>query len=219
MADSQIRAKNSLHIAQKQKRGILTRQKLIRSARTIFARDGFENARLEDIALNAGKTRGAFYVNFKDKEDVFFAIFEEDIDRDVAQLGPLLLGLNTAEQRIEVLGDYLSKLSKDRQRTLLNLEFKMFAIRHPRRLKRFADLRAKMRLRCSVSGLSEMIAQLDDRGKTPNLAALGGIIEGLALNHLFDPNALSCAQVANWIKVYLRAVMPESGPAAISAIS
>lgn len=55
----------------KQQRGLVTRQELLRSARAIFARDGFEHARIEDIAANAGRTRGAFYDNFKDKEDVF----------------------------------------------------------------------------------------------------------------------------------------------------
>ncbi len=214
MTDSRIKKKTSADVAQKQKRAILTRQKLIRSARVIFARDGYEDARLEDIALNAGKTRGAFYVNFKDKEDVFFAIFEENIDRDVAELGPLLLGLITAEERIEVLGNYLAELSKDRQRTLLNLEFKLYAIRHPRKLKRFANLRAQMRLRCSISGLSQILAQLNYRNATSegeDLAALGSIMEGLALNRLFAPEAFNCAQVADYIKVYLREVMQGKG--------
>ncbi len=67
---------------------MLTRKELLRSARAIFARDGFEHARIEDIAIKASKTRGAFYDNFKDKEDVFCAIFEENIDRDMEELGP-----------------------------------------------------------------------------------------------------------------------------------
>src|SRR6202007_3074855 len=71
--------KTSLH---RQERALVTRGQLIAAARTIFARDGFESARIEDIAALAGKTRGAFYDNFRDKEDVFFAIFEEDISRD-----------------------------------------------------------------------------------------------------------------------------------------
>src|SRR5580698_914415 len=91
----------------RQKRALLTRQKLLRSARAIFASDGFEHARIEDIASKAGKTRGAFYANFSNKEDVFYAIFEENIDRDVAHLGPLLHGLPTEAQRVEAFGQYL----------------------------------------------------------------------------------------------------------------
>ena len=210
MTDSEIQTKSSSAARQRQKRGALTRQQLIRSAKIIFARDGFEHARLEDIASNAGKTRGAFYVNFKDKEDVFFAIFEENIDRDLAELTPLLLSLNTDEQKIEALGNYLAELSNDRQRTLLNLEFKLYAIRNPKKRKRFAELRARMRVRCIVSGLNQILPRLNDcgaEGKPANLVALGGIIEGLALNHLFDPDALDDFQLSRWIKRCLRELL------------
>jgi AcrR family transcriptional regulator len=210
MTDSEIKAKSSSAAHQRQKRGALTRQQLIRSAKTIFARDGFEHARLEDIASNAGKTRGAFYVNFKDKEDVFFAIFEENIDRDLAELTPLLLRLSTDEQKIEALGNYLAELSNDRQRTLLNLEFKLYAIRNPRKRKRFAELRAKMRFRCIVSGLNQILPKLNGssaEGQAVNLVALGGIIEGLALNHLFDPEGLDDIELSSSIKQCLRELL------------
>jgi AcrR family transcriptional regulator len=39
-------------------------------------RDGFEAARLEDIAARAGRSRGAFYANYRDKEELFFALRE-----------------------------------------------------------------------------------------------------------------------------------------------
>ena len=86
--------------AKKQDRAILTRRQLTVAARRIFARDGFENARVEDIAAAAGKTRGAFYANFKDKEDIFFAIFEEDLSRDREQVSLQLSDATSAEDRI-----------------------------------------------------------------------------------------------------------------------
>src|SRR5260221_14608800 len=54
-----------------------TRQKLLAAAERIFARDGFEAARLEDIAAGAGYTRGAFYANYGGKEEIFFALLEQ----------------------------------------------------------------------------------------------------------------------------------------------
>src|SRR6266436_6750437 len=54
-----------------------TKRKLLAAAKRIFAKDGFEAARLEDIAAGAGYTRGAFYANFESKEDIFFALLEE----------------------------------------------------------------------------------------------------------------------------------------------
>src|SRR5229473_643787 len=54
-----------------------TKRKLLAAAERIFARDGFEAARLEDIAAGAGYTRGAFYANFESKEDIFFSLLDE----------------------------------------------------------------------------------------------------------------------------------------------
>jgi AcrR family transcriptional regulator len=191
----------------KQSRTVLTRRGLLRSARAIFSRDGFEHARIQDIAARAGKTRGAFYANFKDKEDVFCAIFEENIDRDMEELGPLVLGLPTIEQRVEALGEYLSELSKDRERILLDLEFKLYAIRRPRKRKRLADLHRVMRLRSSIPELDRLLPLLSGQSTSAKLTdslAICGIMDGLALNHLFDPDVLGNRELARYIKICLR---------------
>jgi AcrR family transcriptional regulator len=194
----------SLH---RQKRARLTRRALLRSAKTIFARDGFEHARIEDIASRAGKTRGAFYDNFKDKEDVFFAMFEESIDRDLAELGPMLRVLPSIEKRVEALGEYLRRLSKDRERVLLNLEFKLYAIRHPRRRKRLVDLHAVMRLRYSIPELNQLLpeaAGLSGGVELSDSFAICGIMDGLSLNHLFDPDTFDDGEVGRYLKLCLR---------------
>ena len=193
----------------KQQRSIITRQDLLRSARIIFARDGFEQARLQDIAGDAGRTRGAFYAHFEDKEDVFCAIFEENVDREIAELGPLLNGISNMEKRLGALVEYLSKLSKDRERTLLNLEFKLYAIRHPLKRKRLADLHSLMRFRCSIPEINHLFPKLRRRGTESSATeslAIGGIFDGLALNHLFDPEVLDDVEFARYLKLSLRSI-------------
>src|SRR5580698_9183438 len=64
-------------VSRQQARTDATRRKLLVAAERIFARDGFEAARLEDIAGLAGYTRGAFYANFQSKEDIFFALLDD----------------------------------------------------------------------------------------------------------------------------------------------
>jgi AcrR family transcriptional regulator len=209
---SKIAAERPDVSSHKQKRAMLTRRELLGSARAIFARDGVEHARVEDIAAKAGKTRGAFYDNFKDKEDVFFAIFEEIIDRDMAELGPLLVGLSTVEQRVEALAEYLSELSKDRERVLLNLEFKLYAIRHPRKRKRLAALHRAMRLRSSIPELNRLLSLLVEQNSSAQLSdscAICGILDGMALNHLFDPEAFSNRELARYLKLCLRETLSE----------
>jgi len=207
MADSKLVTKPTDVRLHKQKRAALTRQELLRSARTIFARDGFDQARLEDIAALAGKTRGAFYANFKDKEDVFCAIFEEDVDRDMDELLPTLAALPTVDERIVAVADYLSGQSRHRERILLNLEFKLYAIRHPRKRKRLADLHGAIRLCSSVPELRELLPHLMEQSQGTQLAdslAIGAILDGLALNHLFDPEALNSQEMARYLKLCLQ---------------
>jgi AcrR family transcriptional regulator len=110
----------------KQERAISTRRQLIAAAREIFVKEGFESARIEQIAARAGKTRGAFYANFTDKEDVFFAIFEEDMMRDREKVNAALSAASSQDQKIDTLARHLSELLDDSQRFLLNLEFKMY---------------------------------------------------------------------------------------------
>jgi AcrR family transcriptional regulator len=197
---------------QRQRRGLVTRSDLIRSARHIFARDGFEHARIEDIASRARKTRGAFYDNFKDKEDVFLAIFEEDVALDLTELGPMLLALPTIHQRIEALAEYLAHLGEDLERMLLNVEFKLYAIRHPGQRRRLADLLRAMRLRTSIPEISRLLPQLDGKTTSAKLIdclAICGVMDGLALNHLFDPDGLDNRALVRYLRLCLAETIPE----------
>jgi AcrR family transcriptional regulator len=54
-----------------------TRQALLTAARELFATDGFQATRTEEIVRRAGLTRGALYHHFRDKEDLFRAVYEE----------------------------------------------------------------------------------------------------------------------------------------------
>ena len=197
---------------QRQRRGLVTRSELLRSARYIFARDGFEHARIEDIASRARKTRGAFYDNFKDKDDVFLAIFEEDAVGESTEISSLLLGLPTIKERIDVLARYLAHLNEDLERTLLNVEFKLYAIRHPRKRKRLAELLRAMRLRTSIPEISRLLPQLAGKTNSAKLidcAVISGVMDGFALNHLFDPDGLDARTQMRYLGLCLEETIAE----------
>jgi AcrR family transcriptional regulator len=178
----------------KQERALATRSELIAAARAIFTRDGFESARIEDIAANAGKTRGAFYANFRDKEDVFFAIFEEDLMRHQEKINAALLAASTQEEKIDTMARHLSELLDNPQRILLNLEFKMYVIRHPRKQKRLNELYLEMCVRCSMTKISNLLPDLTDADMPKRrriTTEVGAAIDGIALNSLFDPGSIS----------------------------
>jgi len=190
--------------AHKQERAVVTRQQLMEAAREIFTRDGFESARIEDIASRAGKTRGAFYDNFQDKEDVFFAIFEEDIARDQGRVIEELTAARDLEARIDVLADHLEQLLRDKQRVLLNLEFKIYVIRHPQKRKRLSRLYSEMSLRCSLTKINTLFPELVGAAieKQRQLSMeVGAIIDGLELNSLFNPEALTREQRSRYLRI------------------
>ena len=56
-----------------------TRAALLRSGKADFLEYGFEKASLRSICAGAHVTTGAFYSNFKAKDDLFVAIVEDDL--------------------------------------------------------------------------------------------------------------------------------------------
>jgi len=195
-----------------QDRAISTRRHLLEAARRIFARDGFEMARIEDIAAAAGKTRGAFYANFRDKEDVFFALFEENLRREKRRMGEQLGEAGSDDERIEVLARHMLSVIGNRRRMLLALEFKLYAIRHPKRTKRLADLHSALCLTCveeSVERLIPGFSCLTRRQKRMQTAQVGALLDGIALNLMFDRRGLTKELILAHLRSALRIALEQ----------
>ena len=139
-----------------------TRRKLLDAAKRIFAQDGFEAARLEDIAAGAGYTRGAFYANFKSKEDIFFALFEEWVRERIESFTSAVRRHSDPAEKLAALRTHYAEQATDRRLVLISMEFKLFALRHP---EAHARLRNRhRRIRASFGELfSEIMSAL---GKT-----------------------------------------------------
>lgn len=194
----------------KQKRALETRRQLICSARKVFARDGFTQARLEEIASDAGKTRGAFYAHFRDKEDVFFAIFEEDTRRDKERLVAKLSKATTQDERVETLARYMLETLEDERRVLLNLEFKAYAIRHPERERRLDALVSMVSTLCAELGVDRVVPELrEDNLKIKRLhaAEFGALMDGLAINRLFNPLGLDKERTLRILRAGVRDIL------------
>jgi AcrR family transcriptional regulator len=198
-----------------------TRRKLIAAAARIFARDGFEAARLEDIAAAAGYTRGALYANFRDKEDLFFALLEEWIGERVSELDELLRKeARNPPAKLRTLRSYYAQCAKDRRLVLLSLEFTLYAIRHP---AAHARLRArKRRLRAHGVELIHEITRFRGGAKQAGprrlppvsmratTAALGALSNALLLEHTVDPETMTDADVRHLLGVFFDALL--AGP-------
>ena len=63
---------------------------ILGAALEVFAERGFAGARLEDVAARAGVSKGAIYLYFSTKEDIFRAAVEQVIAPNVDQVRQLL---------------------------------------------------------------------------------------------------------------------------------
>ena len=179
-----------------QQRTLVTRRKLLAAARGVFARDGFEASSIEDIAAEAGHTRGAFYANFETKEDLFFALLEEQASERISQLQRELAKHETVTARYRTLRDFYLERATDRKSVMLTLEFKLFALRHPNMRARLAAAHQRIRASLNYEAVAKMLpARRNPSDRELDKVLLEIVLSGLVLEHAYDPKRVSAKQM------------------------
>ncbi len=176
-----------------------TRRALLHAAKRIFARDGFEAARIEDIAGATGHTRGAFYAHFNCKEDLFFALFEQEAGDRLRDLRAVMERCPDSDGRMRALRKFYVAGASDRQRVMLVLEFKLFAWRHPKLRARLARTHRRIRESLKLETISKLIPELMKAGRESRevrRVALEAVLNGLVLEHAYDPETISQTQAS-----------------------
>jgi AcrR family transcriptional regulator len=108
-----------------------TRERLIQSAAKAFAKHGLEQTSVERVAEGAGYTKGAFYANFKSKEELCLTMLERRFDAYLEQFDRLLATDEQPEERARRAGDHFSGLVEaDPQWQRLSFEFAVYAMRN-----------------------------------------------------------------------------------------
>lgn len=171
-----------------QERSEATRARLIRAAEKIFARDGFEAAKLQEIAAEAGYTRGAFYANFESKEDLFLALLEGEISSRISTVEQMTRDLTDPKEKLHAFREFFLTICQDRRWSLLALEFKLFAVRHPEVKARLTAM--NRRLVGPRIGLLQAIMEGSGRKLpiSPQAVAmsLSAVTNALSLEHMLD---------------------------------
>jgi len=181
-----------------QQKSEVTRRKLLEAALQVFARDGFEAARIEDIAAESGHTRGAFYANFDTKEDVFFALLEKQANERLADLQRRLEKHNGMPERLRTLRAFYIERAKDSRSVLLTLEFKLFALRHPKMRARLAAVHRRLRASLSQEAVVKLLPlHHNERDKEVDKVLLEVALAGLVLEHAYDPKRISGKQAVD----------------------
>ena len=167
-----------------------TCDKLFEAAAQVFEEHGIGGASIEAIAAAAGFTRGAFYSNFKSKDELIIAMLEDHVAQSIRRNMDLL-----AEHK--TLPEFLNALrTMDRSRQdplgrspLLHMEMILFVARAEKRRPELAKrLRARRKL---VADIVETAARNSGKTGARNPEWMAAIVlaleDGFRLHRLIDP--------------------------------
>jgi TetR/AcrR family transcriptional regulator len=88
---------------------ISAEQRILEAARRVFTRKGFDGARMQEIADEAGINKALVHYYYRSKEKLFAGIFREAFSTMLPAMAHVFLGQGTIGQKIEVFVEkYLS---------------------------------------------------------------------------------------------------------------
>ena len=79
------------------------------AAARVFARRGLQRASVDEVAADAGFTKGAFYANFKSKEELFLAMLDEHFAARLAETEHALADDAEPEEQARHAGEHFSQ--------------------------------------------------------------------------------------------------------------
>ncbi len=186
-----------------------TTQRLLDAGRKLIAKRGLSDTSLEEIAEEAGYTRGAFYSNFSSKGDLFIELLRRDHETTMAQLRALRddsLALEDIHSRIRALYDQMYRAND----SFMNwAEARMLAARD-------AKFRAKLDVLLTErrGGVAALVEYVCGRiGIAPPLAAstvaigFNSLFEGVKLNMLCSAGGMTSEDAQSVLALFVDSLM------------
>lgn len=125
---------------------VQTRALLLDAAGTMFSRLGYDATTLEEIAAEAGFTKGAMYFHFPSKDALFLELLTNGLQRQIAELEALIALAASSPDVLEAeLHDWLDRLDEGESNDLnmLGLELQIASRRSPEFAEQFGEIRAQ----------------------------------------------------------------------------
>ena len=85
------------------------REKIIKAAIDAFSKNGFDRTRMDDVAKTADLSKGTIYLHFKSKEDLFYAICENNLAEAKQQISTMFAKKEDLVSEIERFYDVFRK--------------------------------------------------------------------------------------------------------------
>jgi len=202
-------------MARKTKAGAqLTRQALLHAALAVFSRKGYATARLEDIAREAGVTRGAIYWHFSSKADLYAALVADASARLDQVIGSALAegGGSFVESTRRVMVRMLAYLEEDETycavQSLLLLRTGADTDADPGRLQQVNEFQNKERELAEIMRAGVMVGQFRaDLAPEVGARAMLAYLNGIMLQWLLAPDVFSIkASAPSLVDIYIRGI-------------
>lgn len=124
-----------------------TRERLLEAAAQVFSRRGFHATSVDEIAAEAGFSKGAVYSNFAGKEELLLALIDQRFERDLQQFRRM--GQSQPAAGAEAGGGFTTAVTADRTWILLLIEFFLYGVR---------DETARAKMDSRLAGLRQGMA-------------------------------------------------------------
>jgi AcrR family transcriptional regulator len=191
-----------------------TRARLLEAAARVYAEHGFAGATLDDVAEEAGLTKGAVYGHFGSKNNLLVALMEEYLAAEIAEQVALFDRDTTTWKRPLAGSDqWMHELDESPAAFRLLVEFWVASSRDEALRARFAaGLEA---LRETFAGFAAESAA-DAGVPTDPMAArhfanvMLGLSIGLGMIRIADPDHLSPALLGSALSVFIRATQDDA---------
>jgi AcrR family transcriptional regulator len=171
-----------------------TRAQLIDAAATVFARRGYVAASLDEVAEDAGLTKGAVYSNFASKEDLFQAVIDDRLNEPMMHIAEDILDSADTfeEQAMKGARAFTDVVERDRSVYLLGLEFDVYVARHREYAPKVAE-----RWREEFQSIAELITEQAEKNGLPlplpaydMAVVVTALSQGITLRRLVNPDAV-----------------------------
>src|SRR3954454_4357294 len=195
------------------------RDELLAAALEVFARRGYRDAGVDEIAAEAGYSKGALYWHFSGKEELLMALLEEHIDAPLRERIALLASAPPErDMSLEATRQFARQIDGQREEMLLERESWSLAIRDPDLRTRYAERQRELRDRLAAAleararhlGIPGVEMPADDVARI-----VMSIIGGLTVDELIEPGSVRPELLAETLAlIYAGLLARATGPAA-----
>ena len=182
-------------------RGRAARDELLAAALRVFARRGYREAGVDEIAAEAGYSKGALYWHFSGKDELLMALLEERIDAPTREMVALLESAPPErDMSVEAGREFARRLSTQRDAVLLEREYWSLAIRDPELRARYAEREARLRraLADAIEARARHLGTPDVPMPAEDVARIVmSIVGGLSVDELVEPGSVRAELLAD----------------------